>query len=172
MEFEGGVGEKRECVSLGLCTLSPFAFPTTTDRYMEYFREFTNKSLLQGKWYHGLHNMFRRDSLRSMHAFFRPTLRLKENPQETCHAEVKFQTWVLRFSLSSLPLSILSLEKQLERIDHHNCIHLKEIFTFVSHQRDGCLFQKPEKANSKVPLQVFTPIPSLYNKCSFDKSIW
>lgn len=113
MEFEGGVGEKRECVSLGLCTLSPFAFPTTTDRYMEYFREFTNKSLLQGKWYHGLHNMFRRDSLRSMHAFFRPTLRLKENPQETCHAEVKFQTWVLRFFLSSLPLSILSLEKQL-----------------------------------------------------------
>ena len=97
------MGEKHLCVSLGVCTLPPCSFPTTTDRYMEYFGEFTNKSLLQGKWHHGLHNMFRKDSFRSVHAFFRPTLRLKENPQKSLSCpgpELTFKTWVLRYILS------------------------------------------------------------------------
>lgn len=58
------------CVNLGLCTLPPFSFHTNTDRCTENLGEFTNKSLLQGKWHHGLHNMFRQDSFRSPHAFF------------------------------------------------------------------------------------------------------
>ena len=93
-------------------------------RYTEYFGEFPHKSLLQGKWHHGLHNMFRRDSFRSVHAFFRPTLRLKENPQKSCHAldrswNSKLESWdflSLFLSLSlSLSLPPLALEKQLWR---------------------------------------------------------
>jgi hypothetical protein len=64
------VGKKRVCVGVHLCTLPPFSFHTTTDRHMEYLGEFTNKSLLQGKWHLGLYNMFTQDSFRSAHAFF------------------------------------------------------------------------------------------------------
>ena len=68
----------------------------------------------------------------------------------------------LSLSLSlSLDLSLsTSLEKQLRRdSDNRNCIHLQEIFTSVFAQKGCCLFQgentEPEKANSKVPSQVF-----------------
>ena len=110
------MGEKRLCVSLGVCTLPPCSFPTTTDRYMEYFREFTNKSLLQGKWHHGLHNMFRKDSFRSVHAFFRPTVHLKENPQKSLSCpgqELTFKTWVLRYILSLRYIFFFSLSSSL-----------------------------------------------------------
>lgn len=85
--------------------------------------------------------------------------------------EIHFVSEIRFFSLSlllSLPLSfplifspllsphIVSRKSTVQRIDSHNCTHLKEIFTFVSHKRDGCLFQgknaEPERANSKVPL--------------------
>lgn len=67
-----GVGEEASsCAGVWVLALCPLlSFHTTTDRYTEYLGEFTNKSLLQGKWHHGLHNMFRQDSFRSVHAFF------------------------------------------------------------------------------------------------------
>ena len=80
-------------------------------------------------------------------------------------SEIHFFFSLSLFSLSlclsllslSPPLSpyIVSRKSTVKRIDSHNCTHLKEIFTFVSHKRDGCLFQgknaEPERANSKVP---------------------
>lgn len=61
MEFEGGgVGEEALVREFGSLHSAPLFFISNNHRQIYgYFGEFTNKSLLQGKWHHGLHNMFR-----------------------------------------------------------------------------------------------------------------
>lgn len=105
---------------------------------------------------------------------------------------MKFKTWVLRYILSlryvfslflffslSLSLSLLSLSPLLsphivsrkstvQRTDSHNCTHLKEIFTFVSHKRDGCLFkvrtQSQREPTLKSLCQVFNYTDPLFTQ--------
>lgn len=83
------------------------------------------------------------------------------------------------FLFLSPSLSFVSRKQNCgENSGNRDCTHLKEIFTFVSHERDGRLFQderaQSQRKSTLKSLRKFltTPIPSLYNKCSCDKSIW
>lgn len=92
--------------------------------------------------------------------------------------EVEIQNLGLDQSLSfSLSFSLIVSRKTTgDDSDNRNCIHLKEIFTFVLQKR-GVVLSKVRTQSLRKPILkslrkfLTTPIPSLYNKCSFDKSI-
>lgn len=160
-----GWGEEAPVREFGSLHPAPlFSFQTTTDRYMDTWKNSLINPCYKENGLMACTTCLDKIHLKAcMHSFDLHCVLRKTHIRDVMpwtRVEIQnlgldqIRARALSFSLS------LSLEKQLWRgCDTHNCIHLKEIFTFVLQKKGCCLFQgenaEPEKTNSKVPSQVF-----------------